>query len=185
MAGAERWQKWFNNFARDHLRIRLERQRSELRARHSEGPEEYLSNRPPLSPLPRFRVRVGTAAIENTTHRRPHRRTNRPPPGRPAHEWDVYLAPKVFEVMWDEWVSEIEAIRRITETLGQFDGWDNPAHPSYDACRAARKAPANVSINRLNASASTLVPLSPLSSSRTPTTAGPLRRRRLDAVHMK
>ena len=136
MMGAERWQKWFNDFARDHLRIRLERRRSELRTCHDEGPDDYLSDQPMHLPLPRFRVR--DPAEETTRPRRRHRRTNKPPDGRPAHEWDVYLAPKVFEIMSDEWVSETEAIRRVTETLGQFEGWDNSKHPHYDARRAAR-----------------------------------------------
>lgn len=138
MTGAQRWQRWFNDFARDHLRIRLERRRNELRARHNEGPDEYLSRRPPPLPLPRFRVHVGEEG--SSKPRRRHRRTNKPPSGRPNNETDIYLAPKVFATMQDEWVGETEAIRRVTETLGQFEGWDNSEHPQYDARRAARNS---------------------------------------------
>jgi hypothetical protein len=140
MIGPVRFQAWFSDFARDYPRIRLDRRRNELRARHEEGPDEYLSGKPVSLPLPRFRVWVGGSAAETAKPRRAHRRTNKPPSGRPAYEWDVYLAPKVFEVMWDEWVSETEAISVIMEFLGQFDCWNNPKHPDYDARRAARKS---------------------------------------------
>src|SRR5262249_55567822 len=104
----ERWQKWFNDFARDHPRVRLSRRRYELRAQHDEGPDEYLNGRPSPLPLPRFRIHIGDPEGCGSKPRRRHRRTNKPPSGRPPHEGDVYLAPKVFEIMWNDWLSKPE-----------------------------------------------------------------------------
>src|SRR4051794_30292669 len=102
MTRAERWRKWFDNFGHHYPRIRLERRRRELQARHEEGRDEYLSGKPARLPLPRFRVLVSDSCTATSKPRRPHRRTNKPPTGRPVYDWDVYLAAKVLEILQNE-----------------------------------------------------------------------------------
>ena len=137
MFSTERFRVWFQRFSGE----RAARIKAELQARHAKGPEVYLSDKHPPLPRPRFDVRVGdNPGGNNIGRRRPHRRTNKRPSGRPSKGRDVYLGRKVVEDMQTEGLTETAAIARVTDTLGRFNGWDDPTAPWRDARRAARNS---------------------------------------------
>lgn len=136
MFSTEHFRVWFRGFSGEHHRLRAARIKAELNARHTNGPEEYLSDKPTPRPRPRFDVRV----TDDIGRRRPHRRTNQRPPGRPSQGQDVYFGPKVVDAIRNEGLTETKAIARVVDTLGPFDGWDDPENPAYDTQRAARNS---------------------------------------------
>ena len=100
---------------REYRRLR-ERLKAELRAAHEAGPNEYLSDKQPRSPRPRFRLRVSTSPVSDLSRRR-HRKSGQKPSGRPVLTSDAFLASRVFQLMQTEGLSATDATKRIADTL--------------------------------------------------------------------
>jgi hypothetical protein len=111
-------------FSLEWARRRALKTKAELQARHVAGHEDYLSDKVPPLPRPRFQVLVTPVPLEmgsdgaiQPAERRRHRRTNRKSTGHPLCGSDVFLGPEVFRLM-REGLSREQAVGRVAFRLG-------------------------------------------------------------------
>lgn len=99
------------------IKLQAARRKAELRARHDAGPGECLSEKhlsEPWRPQPlASKLTISAAPIPD---RRPHRKSGKPPSGRPTLTGDIVFGKRVSDMV-RAGTPQAQAVKRVAATL--------------------------------------------------------------------